>query len=151
MKHKIACIQLCSGEDMTANIVRVETLVAEAAAKGAEFVATPENTFLMEMHNAPRHFYTVDTHPGVKAASEMAGRYGVWLLIGSVSIKEDESGKAYNRSLLFSPKGELVAQYNKIHLFDVEVGDGQVYKESSKMLSGDKAVVAQMTWATAET
>lgn len=141
---KIACIQMTSGNDMAANIKNLDGLVAEAVAKSADFVATPENTFLMEEPGAKRLLYTQSEHPGVAAAAEMAKKHGKWLLIGSVAIRTDDSGKAVNRSLLFNPKGELVSHYDKIHLFDVEVGDGQTYKESAKIIAGTKTTLADI-------
>jgi predicted amidohydrolase len=146
MTLRIALIQLTSGDDIAANIARIEMFVAEAAKKGATFVALPENAFCMEVSGAKRTFYTQDEHPGVAAAATMAKNHGVWLLVGSVAIKIDDSGKTVNRSLLFNYKGQLVAEYDKIHLFDVDVGDGQTYKESAKMLPGDKAVLVKAPW-----
>lgn len=139
---KIALIQLTSSDDIAANIARVEKFVAEAAKKDAQLLATPENTFLMEVSGAKRVLYTQAEHPGVVAAARMAKQHGVWLLVGSVAIKVDESGKTVNRSLLFNPQGEIVAHYDKIHLFDVDVGDGQVYKESAKIIPGEKAILS---------
>jgi len=141
---KIACIQITSGADMAANIEKISIFIAEAAVKGAAFIATPENIFLMDEQGAKRTLYTQNEHPGVIAASKMVKQYGVWLLVGSVAIKIDESGKTVNRSILFSPTGEIVATYDKIHLFDVEVGDGQTYRESAKILAGDKVVIANI-------
>lgn len=160
MSLKLALIQMNSGDDMAANIAALETFVAKAAGQGAQFVATPENTFLMKnSHPHPpasagpslsliegegrgEGGYTQDEHPGVKAAAKLAEQYKVWLLIGSVADKIDDSGKTANRSLLFNPHGDVVASYDKIHLFDVEVGDGQTYKESSKIIPGGQTVVA---------
>jgi len=147
MKLNVACIQLTSGDDIAANVMRIESLVAEAKKKGAEFVALPENAFCMDPSSPSglrrtRKLYTQVEHPGVAASSRMAEAHGVWLLAGSVAVKIDESRKTLNRSLLFNPKGEIVAHYDKIHLFDVEVGDGQSYRESAKMMAGERAVTA---------
>ena len=142
---KIACIQLTSSADLLANIAKVEALVARATAQGVQLIATPENTFLMEENGKNRVFYMQDEHPAVKASAEMARKNKVWLLIGSVAVA-GENKKFYNRSLLFNPQGEIVAQYDKIHLFDVEVGDGQTYRESAKIIAGDKAVIATTPW-----
>src|SRR5262245_52244020 len=112
---KVALIQLNSGDDIAGNIARVRELVGEAVKQGAQLVATPENTFLMESPGAPRTLYSQAEHAGVKAASELAKQHSIWLLIGSVAVKTDESGKTHNRSLLFSPDGNLAASYDKIH------------------------------------
>lgn len=152
---KVALIQLTSGADIDANIVRVRELVEQAAKNGAEFIATPENTFLMESPHIERVRFGQDQHPGMAAASEMAKQHKVWLLVGSVAVLPDQTphpatsagqvrGRTYNRSVLFDPNGSVAAHYDKIHLFDVEVGDGQTYKESARMLHGEKAVVAEL-------
>ncbi len=143
---KIACIQLNSGPDIAANIARVSALVGEAAAEGAEFIALPENAFLMDEPTAKRERFTQDAHPAVQAAAALAKEHQRWLLAGSVAIAGAHAEKTVNRSLLFNPKGEIAASYDKIHLFDVDIGDGQTYRESEKMASGDKAVIAETPW-----
>jgi predicted amidohydrolase len=147
MPLKLALIQMNSGADMAANIAMLETMVTKAAGQGAQLIATPENTFLMDEPKAERKFYTQDEHPGVRAAAELAKRYGVWVLVGSAAVIPcplQRGGKTYNRSILFSPDGAIVTSYDKIHLFDVEVGDGQSYRESAKMIAGERAVVAKL-------
>ncbi len=143
---KVACIQLTSGADLLENIEKVENLLKQAAESGAKFIFTPENSFLMEAGTKNHEIYKQEEHPAVIASSDMAKKYGVWLLIGSVAVAGSDN-KNYNRSLLFNPAGEIAAQYDKIHLFDVEVGDGQTYRESAKMIAGDKAVIADMPFA----
>lgn len=144
---KIACAQLSSSDNIEQNIVRADALAGEAAQQNAQLIAFPENTFQMEVSGVKRTLYTYDEHPGLKAASDIAKRHKIWLLVGSASVKIDDSGKTVNRQLLFDDNGELVSHYDKIHLFDVDVGDGQEYKESKYFLAGDKAVVAQTPWA----
>ncbi|MEK6746704.1 MAG: carbon-nitrogen hydrolase family protein [Pseudomonadota bacterium] len=151
---KIACLQLTSSADLLENIVKVRGMVERATAMGAGLVATPENTFLIEESGKDRVFYKQHEHPAVKASAEMARKNNIWLLIGSVAILSTQhsalkthSPLTYNRSLLFNPEGEIMSHYDKIHLFDVEVGDGQVYRESSKIIAGDKAVIAPTPWA----
>ncbi len=139
---KIACIQLTSGVDLPANIVKIESMVENAARGGAQFVATPENSFLMNSNEANKIFYKENEHPAISASANMALKHKIWLLIGSVAV-DGGNNKSYNRSLLFNPDGEIVARYDKIHLFDVEVGDGQTYRESARIIAGDRAVVAE--------
>ena len=150
---KVACLQINSSRDMDANIAKVHSLVIEAVDKGAQLVATPENTFVMgePSDDFPRVFYTQENHPGILAAAEIARECQCWLLIGSVAVTDNnrmmDNGKTYNRSLLFNPQGNIVTHYDKIHLFDVTLPNGEVYTESSKMLPGQKAVVADTPWA----
>jgi predicted amidohydrolase len=152
MKINTACIQINSNDDIAANIARVEALVGEAKKKGAEFVALPENVFCMEKPGAKRTLYKMSEHPGIAASSRMAKAHAIWLLVGSLAIapektiKQAHGDKTFNRSLLFNPRGEMVAAYDKIHLFDVEVGDGQSYKESAKILPGEKLALGATPW-----
>ncbi len=146
---KLALLQLNSGSDMAANIATFEKLVAQATEQGAELIATPENTFLMEAAGVARGHYSQDTHLGVSAAQALAKQYGVWLLVGSVAITPNsDEKKSYNRSLLINPQGGISASYDKIHLFDVDVVGDRSYRESEKILAGDKAVVAPCAEAT---
>lgn len=145
MKVNAACIQLCSGNDMAENIRAAGVLVGEAAARGAQLVALPENAYYMraEGREAPPR-YTQGAHPGVVAAQELAVRHNLWLLVGSVAVAAEDARevRACNRSLLITPKGYIAAAYDKLHLFDVEVGDGQTYRESERVAPGARAVLA---------
>lgn len=140
---KIACVQLTSGADINLNIKKIGSLVARAAQQGAQLVGLPENAFLMRDPDAseqpPR--YDEAAHPAVLASAQLAKQHGIWLLVGSIAVAAPE-GKSYNRCLLFSPDGLLVARYDKIHLFDVTLPSGQVYAESRHFVGGDRAVLA---------
>lgn len=143
---KIALLQLNSGSDMQANIAAVGKMVREAHAQGATLIATPENTFLMQEPGAERSHYTQENHPGVAAACAWAKEFGVWLLIGSVHCHagNSEHDKHYNRSLLINPQGIISAQYDKIHLFDVDVPGDRHYRESDRFLGGSKVTSYQL-------
>lgn len=160
---KTALIQLTSSADMAENIARIEAFVAEAAGQGAELVALPENVFYMRAEGeAKPPKYTQENHPGVKASAAMAKRHNIWLLAGSVAVipnevrdlkdpsvsPRDDKERTFNRSILFNPEGDIAAQYDKIHLFDVNVGDGQVYQESARFLAGAQAVTANLLQCT---
>ena len=164
---KIACVQINSGDDMNANIARAGELVAEAAAQGAQLIALPENVFLMEApgHKGLRTLYTEQEHPAIKAAARMAVEHHCWMLVGSVAVTSAESrvqsaeresssalstqhsARTYNRALLFNPEGNITARYDKIHLFDVELPNGETYAESARMLHGGNAVLADVAGA----
>lgn len=147
MKIRVACVQINSGGDMMANIARLEAQVKQAAGEGAHFVALPENAFLMETPGNPqRVLYTQQNHPGITAASQMARANRCWLLVGSLAVKVDNSGKTVNRSLLFGDSGQLIKLYDKIHLFDVDLPGGEKYSESARMLPGGKAVITDTPW-----
>lgn len=146
MMYKIsaACIQLNSSDNMADNIQVVQRFVAEAAGQGASLIILPENTFLMEAPAAPRMLYAESDYPGVQASAALAATHRSWLLIGSIAIKTDDSGKTVNRSLLFAPDGTIRARYDKIHLFDVTLPNGETYAESARMLPGEQAVLASL-------
>jgi predicted amidohydrolase len=142
---KIAAIQMTSGDDIAANIAALEPLVAEAVAKGARFIATPENTFYMRREGtAAMADVAMEEHAGIVWAKAAAKMHAVWLLIGSIRAREVGIDKPYNRSVLISPQGEIAATYDKIHLFDVTLPNGQQYQESSQAVGGEQAVVVPM-------
>ena len=138
-----AAIQVTSGDDIAANIAMLEPLVADAAARGARLITTPENIFYMRREGTARlKDVPMTEHPGLVWAKAAAKRYGVWFLIGSLRALEEKMLQPFNRSILLSPEGDIAAQYDKIHLFDVTLPDGQSYLESSQAMAGERAVVA---------
>jgi predicted amidohydrolase len=140
---KAACIQLRSSDDMAENIRITSALVREAAAGGARFIATPENTNIMAQDGRAKMAATFAEaeDPALPAFAQLAQELRVWLLIGSLHIKVSET-KTANRSYLFAPDGSIAARYTKIHLFDVTVASGESYRESSTVEGGHEAVVA---------
>jgi len=142
---KIALVQMNSGGDIAENIATLTTMVQQAAASGTQLVATPENSFRMEVPGEPRLYFPQAEHPGLIAASQLAKKHKLWLLIGSAAVSA-HGDKPYNRSVLFNPEGQDVAHYDKIHLFDVELGAGESYSESSRFGAGDTPVVASTPW-----
>jgi predicted amidohydrolase len=148
-KLKVACVQLTTINDMERNIAVVESLVREAAALGAKFVATPENCFYMRAYDSDDvPLYPMDSHPALKRMSELARELDIWLLIGSVFIpvQENCSEKWYNRSVLFNPAGENIAHYDKIHLFDACFGENKYYRESARIQAGEQVMTAITPW-----
>ncbi len=142
-----ACIQTRASDDVAENIREVSKLVREAAGRGAHFIATPENTTLMAA-DAPSKLarsYPEDEDPALPAFAALANELKVWLSLGSIATRLDPHRTA-NRSFLFSPDGAIRARYNKIHLFDVEVADGETYRESATVTGGDHAVLADTPW-----
>jgi predicted amidohydrolase len=144
---RAACIQLRSGEDVAANVRAASALIREAAAGGARFVATPENTTLMAADAGAKlaSSFTERDDPALPVFAGLAAELGVHLLIGSVAIKVSET-KTANRSYLFAPDGQVAARYDKIHLFDVTLDGGEAYAESNTVAGGDRAVLAPTPW-----
>ena len=143
VSFKAACIQLRSSSDVAQNIRDTSALVREAAGAGARFIATPENTNIMAQDNRAKVVATFDepNDPSLPAFSALAKALKIWLLIGSLHIKLSDT-KTANRSFLFAPDGTVRARYDKIHLFDVTVGQGEIYRESAQVEGGHDAVLA---------
>ena len=138
-----ACVQLRSTDDVAENIRQTSVFVREAAAGGARFIATPENTTLMAPDAGAKLESSYDEahDPALPVFAALAKELKVWLLIGSIAIKVSPT-KTANRSFLFAPDGSIRARYSKIHLFDVTVASGESYRESNTVEGGAEAVVA---------
>jgi deaminated glutathione amidase len=146
MRHfKVALIQMNSGREVGPNIDMASRLVRDARGAGAELILTPENTTMIEPKRASilEKARGEAEHPAIPAFRLLAAETGAWLLIGSITVKLDEQSCA-NRSILFSPAGEIVARYDKIHMFDVDLENGESYRESASFRPGTRAVVADM-------
>jgi predicted amidohydrolase len=144
---KAACVQLRSSDDVAENIRTTSDLIREATGKGAQFIATPENTTLMAPDGGAKLAQSYDEahDPALPAFAALAEELGIWLLVGSLAIKVSES-KTANRSFLIDPKGRITARYSKIHLFDVDLPSGEKYRESNTVAGGDEAVLAETPW-----
>lgn len=142
---KVAAVQMRSDGDMSANIAALERMVGEAAAQGAHYVQTPENTGIIQndrtLYRASLHAEQDD--PVVKAAGLLAKRHGIYLHIGSTPIKLD-NGLIANRAFIFAPDGSQITTYDKIHMFDVDLDNGESWRESDTISAGDRAVVAEL-------
>lgn len=144
---KAALVQLCSGRDVARNISAATDLIRAAAAAGADYIQTPENTQIMELEK-PRLMAQLQPEAGNTAIGTFSGlarELKRWLHIGSLAVKCDD-GKIANRSFLFAPDGAIAARYDKIHMFDVDLGNGEAYRESATYQPGSKAVLAELPW-----
>src|SRR5579864_1570180 len=144
---RAACVQLRSTDDVAENIRTTRELIREAKAKGAQFIATPENTTLMAPDGGAKLAQSFDEahDPALPAFTALTQELGIWLLVGSLAIKVSDS-KTANRSFLIDPKGAITARYSKIHLFDVDLPSGESYRESNTVEGGGEAVLAQTPW-----
>ncbi len=144
---RAACVQLRSSDDVADNIRVASELIREARAKGADFIATPENTTLMAADGGAKleRTFSEDADPALPAFRALAEELGAWLLIGSLAIKTDAT-KTANRSFLIDPKGRVAARYDKIHLFDTDPGSGESYRESNTVAGGHRAATADLPW-----
>lgn len=140
---RVAAVQMRSGMQPEANMAALEEFVAEAAAKGARYVLTPEMTvaFAENREGLKAVSGPMDGNASVARAGEIAKKYGVFLHVGSMAIALPD-GYFANRAILFTPQGEIAATYDKIHLFDATLPGINAYRESHTYRGGDKAVVA---------
>lgn len=141
---KIALIQMTSGADVDVNLRHLTDKIHEAASRGAVFISTPENSDFMSDDEVKRnaHMYDEHDHPFIAHFKNLAKEASVWIHLGSIKVKTDDN-KKFNRSYLISDKGEIIARYNKIHLFDVDLPSGETRRESSTIKAGNKAVDAK--------
>ena len=144
---KAACVQMTSEREVAPNLTLAGDLIRQAASAGAKLVMTPENTTIIEPDRklSLAKALPESAHPGLPYFADLARDQAVWLLIGSMPIKLD-NGKLANRSFLFGPDGKVKARYDKIHVFDVDLPNGEVYRESATVHPGDQAVVAETPW-----
>ncbi len=143
MTFVAACIQNCATPDVHHDIAVLGRLIAQAARQGARFIATPEYCAGLDTQDGLLTPFAAreGEHPVIPAMADLARRHGVWLLIGSIGVKAPD-GRVFNRSLMLSPDGAIAARYDKIHLFDVSLGDGNDYRESATIAAGDDAVIS---------
>jgi predicted amidohydrolase len=143
-----AAVQMRSGVDVAANIDDAGRLIREAAAAGADYVLTPEMTNVLD-RDRKRLLAAVtseDRDPALAAFRALAAELGIHVHAGSLAIGLEGEAVA-NRSFLIGPDGAVLASYDKIHMFDVDLGDGESYRESRLYRPGSMAVVADLPWA----
>jgi len=139
-------IQLSSQADLAANLARVGELVASAAERGARVVVLPENFAFMgeEAERAAVAEDLDDNGPIVGSLGAAARRHGIWIVAGGLPERSSEPSRPFNTCAVIDHEGRLAARYRKIHLFDVEVGDGSRYHESGSTTAGDAPVVTDV-------
>ena len=146
----IALIQTRTPASPAAAFAHVEPLIREAAAGGAKLILTPEATnFLIKDPAARAAVLSTDEADAVVGGLRgLARELGVWLLIGSAIVRSGQEGddRAANRSLLIDDKGAVVATYDKLHVYDVDLPTGERWRESAAIRPGDGAVVADSPW-----
>jgi predicted amidohydrolase len=144
---KAALIQLTSSDDPAANLPVTQALIAEAAAKGATFVLTPEVTNCVSGSRERQAEVLQSEEEDLTLAGlrAQAADLDIWLLIGSLALKQrGGDGRFVNRSILVAPDGAIAARYDKIHMFDVDVTPEETYRESAGFRPGDCAVTADI-------
>ena len=144
---RVACLQTNSGNDYSANLATLAAMAREAAAGGAQFLFSAEYVLMMDGSGRTMREKAQDAHgePALSALSKLSLELRVWHLVGSLTLTSDD-GRMFNRSVLVSDKGEIIASYDKIHMFDATLPSGTVIKESSAYRPGARAVVAPTPW-----
>lgn len=146
---KTAVLQLTSSDDPATNLSTVQDMIARAAQQGAGFICTPEVTNCVSMDRAhqARVLQSQEDDITLEGLQRSAKDHQVWLSIGSLALTGGADGRFVNRSFLISPTGDIVATYDKIHMFDVDVSETETYRESSGYAPGDRAVLANVGFA----
>ena len=142
-EFRAACIQNTAGRDIQANVDWVCARIDDAVAGGADFIALPETVGLIEPVNAqiPAATYSEADDIGLAAFRNRAREHGVTILVGSQLILEETA--IFNRCFLLDTSGEIQARYDKLHMFDIELKNGEAYRESDAITPGDKAVIVE--------
>jgi predicted amidohydrolase len=144
---RVGLVQMRSGRTPAANVAAAVKLIGQASQAGADYVQTPEMTNILELkrENLFAAIVAEEEDAGLATFRDLARKLGLWLHIGSLAIKISPD-KAANRAFLIDPKGEIVARYDKIHMFDVDLANGESYRESRSYRAGELAVVGDLPW-----
>jgi predicted amidohydrolase len=145
---KVALVQNCAERDMAPSIVQLEGLIRAAAKDGAHLIQLPELATMIEPDNAAVLAKTKPEadDPGIAKFRALAAELKRWIHVGSLLIRESGRDKVVNRSFMLDPDGRVTARYDKIHLFDVAIKDGQSYRESATVEPGTRAVIVHLPW-----
>lgn len=149
MSFKAAAIQMCSGVDPKKNAQDMERLVRDAVSQGAVYVQTPEMTGALQRDRAALKAVLKDENGDiiVATAARLARELGIYVHVGSTAIARPD-GKIANRGFLFAPDGARICTYDKIHMFDVDLDNGESWRESASYEPGNEARIAQLPLAT---
>jgi predicted amidohydrolase len=144
---KVGLVQMRSGLDPASNLAAAVALIGEASRAGVDYVLTPEmtNILAIKRDHLFANIVAEDDDPTLAKLREIARKNAIYVHIGSLALKAS-ADKAVNRSLLIDRKGEVVARYDKIHMFDVDLAGGESYRESNNYRPGELAVIADLPW-----
>jgi predicted amidohydrolase len=144
---RVGLIQMRSGREPHANMDAAAKLIGEAKTGGADYILTPEMTNILESSRERLFAAIVPEEQDATLATfrELARALGIYVHVGSLAVKAS-ADKAVNRSFLIDRRGEIVARYDKIHMFDVDLKGGESYRESRSYRPGDLAVLTDLPW-----
>jgi deaminated glutathione amidase len=144
---RVGLVQMRAARSPQANVDAAAKLIGEAKTTGADYVQTPEMTNIMEV-GREKLFGTIvaeELDTSLATFRELARKLSIYLHIGSLAVKVSPD-KAANRAFLIDPQGEIAARYDKIHMFDVDLANGESYRESRSYRPGEIAVIADLPW-----
>lgn len=143
-----ACIQLRSGKTISDNADAAEDLIRAAAKDGAQFVQTPEmsNVLVRSREELLERISDAEDDLFLKRARALAAELGIYLHLGSLAVLAG-NGKVANRAFLIGPDGKILATYDKIHMFDVDLPNGESWRESATYEPGTQTVIADVPFA----
>jgi deaminated glutathione amidase len=147
LSFNAAMIQMRSGLDPAANLAAVLPLIDRAKDAGADYVLTPEMTNILAVRREQLLANIVPEEQDVTLATlrDVARKLAIYVHVGSLAIKASPE-KAANRSFLIDRRGDVAARYDKIHMFDVDLADGESYRESNTYRPGELAMLADLPW-----
>jgi predicted amidohydrolase len=142
-----AMVQMRTGLLPEQSLVQGTALIREAAAAGADYVQTPEVSNMMQLNRTElfKHLATEDDDASLKAYRALAAELKIHLHVGSLALLATPE-RAANRSFLIGPDGHVLASYDKIHMFDIDLPNGETYRESANYQPGETAVISDLPW-----
>ncbi len=145
MMVRVACIQTNTGPDIAENTRKICDAIDKAVVGGAEFILTPENSchIITPSHRKRDTAMMEEDHILLKAACEKASQHRVAICLGSLTIRNLQ-GQLFNRSFMIGKDGRIITRYDKIHLFDVDLPNGEKHRESDVFTAGTRAVIADL-------
>jgi predicted amidohydrolase len=142
-----AMVQMRTGLLPESSLQQASHLIREAALAGADYVQTPEVSNMMQVNRQAlfEHLAAEEDDRSLKAYRALAAELKIHLHIGSLAVKASPE-RAANRSFLIGPDGSVIASYDKIHMFDIDLGNGESYRESANYQPGETAVMSDLPW-----
>lgn len=143
-----ACVQNTAQRDVAPTMAELSDLIRRARDMGGDLIMTPEVCAMLEPKRkiAQEKVELEESNAALEQFRDLARETGAWLLIGSMAIKRADEERFANRSILLDPEGRTTARYDKIHMFDVDVGEGNRFRESNGYRPGEHATLAELPW-----
>nr|WP_085940137.1 carbon-nitrogen hydrolase family protein [Azospirillum sp. B4] len=144
---RAAVLQMTAGPEIAANMDAAAVLLRQARDQGAQLATLPENVARMVQgrERVLAGAFEEGTHPALSRFRDLAAETGLWLMTGTLACLT-EDGRAANRCFVIDPAGQVLARYDKLHMFDVELANGERYRESATFRPGDAARVVDTPW-----